>query len=146
MLLLLLRHRALCQRNGTFCTTTIVRKKRGGKWRHFLWPSLAVTWLTSLAVTWMTLLPVRATFGSTSLQHLLKCGFVRPDILLTTLCDKVCQWLATGRWFSPGTPVSSTNKTDRYNITEILLKVALSTINSSNQLIILEQSEQWESK
>jgi hypothetical protein len=28
----------------------------------------------------------------------------------TTLCDKVCQWLATGRWFSPGPPVSSTNK------------------------------------
>jgi hypothetical protein len=23
----------------------------------------------------------------------------------TTLCDKVCQWLATGRWFSPGLPV-----------------------------------------
>ena len=31
-------------------------------------------------------------------------------------------------WFSPGTPVSSTNKTDRHNITEILLKVALNTI------------------
>ena len=31
-------------------------------------------------------------------------------------------------WFCPGTPVSSTNKTDRHNITEILLKVALSTI------------------
>jgi hypothetical protein len=41
----------------------------------------------------------------------------------TTLCDKVCQWLATGQWFSPGTPVSSTNKTDRHDITEILLKV-----------------------
>ena len=27
----------------------------------------------------------------------------------TTLCDKVCQWLATGRWFSAGPPVSSTN-------------------------------------
>ena len=26
----------------------------------------------------------------------------------TTICDKVCQWLATDRWFSPGTPVSST--------------------------------------
>ena len=26
----------------------------------------------------------------------------------TTLCDKVCQWLGTGRWFSPGAPVSST--------------------------------------
>jgi hypothetical protein len=30
------------------------------------------------------------------------------------------------------TPVSSTNKTDRHNITEILLKVALSTINQTN--------------
>jgi precorrin-6B methylase 2 len=40
---------------------------------------------------------------------------------------KVCQRLATGRWFSPGSPVSSTNKTDRHDITEILLKVALNT-------------------
>ena len=39
----------------------------------------------------------------------------------------VCQWLVAGRWFSPGTPVSSTNKTDRHNITEILLKVAYQT-------------------
>jgi hypothetical protein len=29
--------------------------------------------------------------------------------------------------FSPGTPVSSTNKTDCHDITEILLKVALNT-------------------
>ena len=34
-----------------------------------------------------------------------------------------------GRWCSPSTPVSPTNKTDRYNIAEILLKVALNTIN-----------------
>jgi hypothetical protein len=27
-----------------------------------------------------------------------------------------------GRWFSPDTPVSSINKTDLHNITEILLK------------------------
>ena len=40
----------------------------------------------------------------------------------TTLCDKVCQWLATGRRFSPGTRVSSTSKTDRHDITETLLK------------------------
>jgi hypothetical protein len=46
-----------------------------------------------------------------------------------TLCDKVCQRLAAGQWFSPGTPVSSTNKTDRHDITEILLEVALNTIN-----------------
>ena len=34
-----------------------------------------------------------------------------------------------GRRFSPGTPVSSTNKTDHHELTEILLKVALNTIN-----------------
>jgi hypothetical protein len=28
----------------------------------------------------------------------------------------------TGRWFSLGTPVSSTNKSDRHDITEILLR------------------------
>jgi hypothetical protein len=37
----------------------------------------------------------------------------------TTLCDKVCQWLATCLWFSPG---PSTNTTARHDITEILRK------------------------
>jgi hypothetical protein len=46
-----------------------------------------------------------------------------------TVCDKVCQWLSTGRWFSPGTAVSSTNKTDIHDITEILLNVVLATVN-----------------
>jgi len=36
-----------------------------------------------------------------------------------------------GQWFSPGPPVSSTNKTDRHDITEILLKVALNTITGT---------------
>jgi len=49
---------------------------------------------------------------------------LRQGVLYTTLCDKVCQWLAAGWWFSPGTPVTSTNKTDGHDITEILLKVA----------------------
>ena len=48
--------------------------------------------------------------------------------LKTARCNKVCQWLAAGRWFSPGTPVSSTNKTYRHDITEILLKVTLKTV------------------
>jgi hypothetical protein len=43
-------------------------------------------------------------------------------------CDKVCQGLATGRWFSPGPMISSTNKTDRHDITEILLKVSVSGV------------------
>jgi hypothetical protein len=47
--------------------------------------------------------------------------------------------LARGRWFSPGTPASSTTKTGRHDIAEILLKVALSTINQikSNQIIYM---------
>ena len=53
----------------------------------------------------------------------------------TTLCDKVCQWLAAGRWISPGTPVSSTNKADRHDIIEILLKVALSTHQHNLKLV-----------
>ena len=36
---------------------------------------------------------------------------------------------ATGLWFSLGTRISSINKTDRHNIAEILLKVALNTIS-----------------
>ena len=51
----------------------------------------------------------------------------------TSLCDKVCQWLATGRWFSLGPPVTSTKNTDRHDITEILLKVALTIIKRTNK-------------
>ena len=59
---------------------------------------------------------------------------LRRGVLDTTLCDKVCQWFAARRWFSPGTPVSSTNKTDRHDIAEILLKVALNTITKPQYL------------
>ena len=45
---------------------------------------------------------------------------------------KVCQWLETGRWFSSGPPISSTTKTDRHDITEILWKVALNTIKPNH--------------
>jgi hypothetical protein len=54
----------------------------------------------------------------------------------TTLCDKVCQWLATGWWFSPGPPVYSTNKNDLHDRTEILLKVALNTIKQVYFLLL----------
>jgi hypothetical protein len=52
------------------------------------------------------------------------------------LCDQVCQWLAASQWFSLGTPVSSTSRIDHHNITKILLKVALSTITLTPQLIL----------
>ena len=55
----------------------------------------------------------------------------------TTLCDKVRQRLAADRGFSSGTPVSSTNKTDRHYIVEILLKKVLNTIKP-NQVALLK--------
>ena len=52
----------------------------------------------------------------------------RQDVLYTTLCDKVCHWLATGRWFSLGAKVSPTNKTDSNNVAEILLQEEINKI------------------
>jgi len=37
-------------------------------------------------------------------------------------------WIEKILWFSPGILIFSTNETDRHDITEILLKVALNTI------------------
>jgi hypothetical protein len=51
--------------------------------------------------------------------------------------------LAHGRWFSPGIPASSTTKTGRHDISEILLKVALKHQKSIN-LIVLFQGGRWQ--
>ena len=48
----------------------------------------------------------------------------------------VYQLLAHGRWFSLGTPASSTTKAGRHDIAEILLNVALNTLNQINQSYI----------
>jgi hypothetical protein len=50
---------------------------------------------------------------------------------LAVASDKVYQLLAHGRWFSPCT---STTKTGRHDIAEILLKVVLNTINQIKSL------------
>ena len=55
----------------------------------------------------------------------LQKGYTR----LAAASDKAYQLLAHGRWFSLGIPASSTTKTGRHNISEILLKMALNTID-----------------
>ena len=55
------------------------------------------------------------------------CLPIMPVLTLSTFC----QCRATAQWFSSGTLVSSTNTADRHDITEILLKVALNTINQT---------------
>jgi hypothetical protein len=62
-------------------------------------------------------------------------GFVNYKKMCTRLAaasDKVYQLLANGRWFSPGTPASSTTNTGCHDVTEILLKVTLNTKKSIN--------------
>ena len=53
------------------------------------------------------------------------CTRLAPQVI------KVYQLLAHGRWFSPFTSASSTTKTVRHDIAEILLKVTLNTKNQS---------------
>ena len=53
------------------------------------------------------------------------CKFQKGRTRLATTSDNVYQLLAHSRWFSPGTPASSTTKTGRHNIAVILLKVPI---------------------
>ena len=46
------------------------------------------------------------------------CKLQKRCTRLAVACDKVYQLLAHGRWFSPGTPASSTTKTGRHDIAE----------------------------
>ena len=56
------------------------------------------------------------------------CGFVHcKKGALDSIKFKAYQLLVQGRWFSPGTPASSTTKTGRHDIAGILLKVVLNT-------------------
>jgi hypothetical protein len=54
---------------------------------------------------------------------------------LAAASDKVYQLFAHGRWFSPGALASSTTKTCRHDIAEILLKVALIKKKSKKKLL-----------
>ena len=77
--------------------------------------------------------------------NVLSSNLLRRGVLDTTLCDKVCQLLATGQWFSQGTLVASINKTDRHDITEILLRVALNTktLNPLSMPSLIIQTITW---
>jgi hypothetical protein len=56
---------------------------------------------------------------------------------LTATSDKVYQLLAHGQWFSPGTLASSTTKTGRHDIVEILLKVAINNQKKNPSKVFL---------
>jgi hypothetical protein len=70
-----------------------------------------------------SLSPLRRGFAPGFLNYKKRCT------RLSAASEKVYQLLSHGWWFSPGTPASSTTKTGRHDIAEILLKVSLNTIN-----------------
>jgi hypothetical protein len=82
-----------------------------------------------------------ATFSNIS------CKLQKGCTRLAAASDKVYQWLAHGRWFSPGTLASSTTKTGRHDIAEILLKVALKHThknkNKSNEQYVSHLDEAY---
>ena len=92
--------------------------------RSFLWQeALVAQWLRSLDLTTHTSLsPLRFTPGFVNSKK----GTLdsQPHAIKFTSCLPM-----VGAWFSPGTPASSTTKTGRHDIGEILLKVALNTKN-----------------
>ena len=95
-----------CQRrqcNGWTALSNILEVKRSGRGRDRMIVAFTTIYVISAYHH------KRSEFESRS----------RRGVLDTTLCDKVCQWQ-----FSP---VSSTNKTDHHDITEILLKVVFNT-------------------
>jgi hypothetical protein len=93
-------------------------------------------WVRSLDLTTHTSLsPIRRGFAPGFVNYKKRCT------RLAAASDKVYQMLAHGRWFSPCTSASSTTKTGRHNIAEILLKVALKHQKSINQSI--NQSYWW---
>ena len=102
---------------------------------NLLWRSYFPFWLRILRQNGGRV--VDMFFLSKVTYNVIACINSRSHLTGATLRDKVCQWLATGEWFFPSTPVSSTNKTDCQKIAEILLKVTLNTINHKLHLIQL---------
>ena len=59
------------------------------------------------------------------------CKLQKGCTRIVVASDKVYQLLAHERLFSPDIPASSTNKTGRHDIAEILLKMPLNTIKKN---------------
>jgi hypothetical protein len=74
--------------------------------------------------------PITNTVWARTRLCILQKGCTR----LAAASNKVYQLLAHGRWFPPGTLAPATTKTGRHDIAEILLKVALNTINQINHI------------
>ena len=115
-----------------------IEKNSQCRWTYLVFRKVQVVFFKLMDVVFnkgLTFLWVRTVFSFASI-----CFFIRKKhtssrkkmcTRFAAASDKVYQLLAHDRWFSPGTPASSTTKTGRHDIAEILLKVALNTKNQS---------------
>ena len=92
---------------------------------HFQGPGGSMSWQLDYLTTHTSLSPIRCGFVPGFANYKKWCTW------LATASDKAYQLLVHGRWFSPA---SSTTKTNRHDIAEILLKVALNTKNKKIKL------------
>jgi hypothetical protein len=83
---------------------------------HWLKCKVKILWLTVVSRALLqSIFLLQKLFHTLCVQwcnHWKGCRGRDRMVLDTTLCDKVYKWRATGQWFSPGTLVSSINKTD----------------------------------
>ena len=99
--------------------------------RSLLWQGTRVAqWFRSLDLkTHTSLSPLRRGFAPGFVNYKKSALDSQPHAIKFTSCLPM-----VSAWFSPGTPASSTTKTGRHDIAEILLKVAL---NTKNQILIV---------
>ena len=84
---------------------------------------------------WFNELGTVVGLPNNSYKPITNTAWVRADFVnytkgytrLAAASDKVYQLFAHDRWFSSGTPASSTTKTGRHDIAEVSVKVALNT-------------------
>ena len=122
-----------CSKDSTwYWSVTVYAKSKGGQsnTRKLYLPNMMLKiWWNLGHITFFTLGPSWPwSYGSWIYNYICnQClsPLMRVRISIktrcTTLCDKVYQWLAIGRWFSQGSPVSSIIKNDchdNWNIVE----------------------------
>ena len=99
--------------------------------RGIMWPSLVKIRYTELNLLCGNLCGCPPAIPNHIIRPVSRRAYKKGCTRLAAASDTVYQLHAHGRWFSPGTPASSTTKTGRHNTAEILLKVALNTKNQS---------------
>jgi len=73
-------------------------------------------WLSGLGSWFDSTLQITVAYHQYGVSSRPLCTIQKRVHLTHNTCDEVCQLPAQGRWFSLGTPTSSTTKIDRYDI------------------------------